>query len=473
MRTPAPVFQAALLALMISQPLASPAGPEARALPEAQAAELYRRTAAGLQPLPIIDLAVHLDVTGLLVHGTVVQVFQNPTGEVIEALYVFPLPERAAVHFMEMAIGERHIVSVIQERQEAKRTYDAARAAGKKAALLEQERPNLFTTTVANINPGENVAVTLEYIQEIDYDAGEFGLAFPLTYTPRVQPVLGSDAAPSRGRSSRAIPRAAFSVRLEAGFPLEAVESASHSLDRWWDGEALMLEAPADGIAADRDFLLRWRPQLGATPQSALFSEERDGARYHLLMVLPPAPVEDIGLATETLFVFDVSGSMNGPSITQAREALLAALDLLRPDDTFNILAFNDRVHPFHNGFVPAREADLGPARDWVRGLTAGGGTMIHPALTAGLAMMQAGRPWGTQRIIFLTDGAGAGAERRRRRGVGVVGDRRVSCGAAPRCLAGRPDSEGLGALRRGRDAWRLFRAPQPRHDEHRHPRHP
>ncbi len=401
------VILAVLASLYPSGARASGAG-EPSPLPAPGAGELYRRTTAGFAPLPVLDLAVHLDVTGLMVHGTVVQIFQNTTGEVIEALYAFPLPEAAAVHHMEMAIGTRRIVSVIRERHEARRTYEAARAEGRKTALVEQERPNLFTTSVAGINPGESVIVTLEFVQEAEYQDGEFGLSFPLTYTPRFDPGPGLGGTPGlrEGGRLRVVPRAALGVRLDAGFELESAGSPSHELERRWDGGALVLETPAAGIAADRDVLLRWRPRLGEAPASALFTETREGESYHLVMVLPPAPEVDAGLASETIFVVDVSGSMDGPSIAQAREALLSALGRLRPDDSFNIVAFNDGLRPFQERLVPAREEELAAARHWIRGLRAGGGTRIHPALQAGLQMLQGGRTWTGQRIILLTDGA-------------------------------------------------------------------
>src|SRR3989442_7550153 len=136
-------------------------------LSEAGSGELLRKTPDGLVPLPLLDLQVRLEVTGILVHGVVTQTFRNPTTEVIECVYVFPLPEQAAVHRMEMRIGERRIVSIIREKEEAKQVYEQARQEGRKAGLLEHERPNLFTTSAANANPGEAIENVLEELKEI------------------------------------------------------------------------------------------------------------------------------------------------------------------------------------------------------------------------------------------------------------------------------------------------------------------
>ncbi len=408
---------------------------------EAGTGELLRRTPGGLVPLPVLDLQVKLEVTGILVRGSVIQTFRNPTREVIECVYVFPLPEQAAVHRMEMRIGERRIVSVIKERKEAKQVYEQARQEGRKAALLEQERPNLFTASAANINPGESIEVFLEYLQEIDYDDGEFALSFPLTFTPRFATNAVGDAdrvtPPFASAGSAAFPRAALTVRIDAGVPIERVVSDSHAIRDFWDGNVLVVEPEDKTIPADRDFLLRWRPILSEQPRPALFVEDRPEGRYVLVMLLPP--LRDVGtgrgLPTETLFIVDVSGSMAGPSIDQARAALLAALDRLRPEDRFDILSFNDEVREFRGRFVPASGRDLEEARDWTRSLRADGGTRIDLALERGLSLVGASGSDRSRRIIFLTDGAADNEEsvlREVRAGLGATRLHALGIGAAP-----------------------------------------
>jgi len=374
--------------------------------------ELLWKTPDGLVPLPILGLQVRLEVTGIMVHGVVTQTFRNPTSGVIECVYVFPLPERAVVHHMEMRIGERRIVSVIKEKEEAKQVYERARQEGRKAALLEQERPNLFTTSAANVNAGESIEIVLEYLQEIAYDGGEFGLSVPLTFTPR----FGANAAGGDGRvaapfarpGNAAFPRAELTVRLHAGFQIETIESDSHAVRTSWDHDVLVVEPEEETVPADRDFHLRWRPVLSGEPSPALFVEDRPEGRYLLAMLLPPLDGVGTGrgLPTETLFIVDVSGSMAGPSIEQARTALLAALDRLRPEDTFDILSFDDQVDEFRPGFVSASGRDLDEARAWVRSLQVDGGTRIDLAVERGLSLVRSSVSARSQRIVFLTDGA-------------------------------------------------------------------
>ena len=408
---------------------------------EARTGALLRRTPDGLVPLPLLDLDVKLDVTGILVHGTVAQTFRNPTSEVIDCVYVFPLPERAAVHRMEMRIGGRRIVSVIEEKEEAKRVYEQARQEGRKAALVEQERPNLFTTSAASINAGESIDIVLEYLQEVTFDGDAFSLTFPLTLTPRFTTGSPHDSAritpPLARPGSPAFPRASLGVRIDAGVPVDTVESDSHAIETFRDGSVLVVEPRGKTVPADRDFHLRWRPVLTAQPRPALFFEDRPEGRYVLAMILPP--LHDVGagrgLPAETLFIIDVSGSMAGPSIEQARGALLLALDRLRPDDTFDILSFNEEVMEFRGPFVPAAGPDLEEARRWTLSLAASGGTRIDLALARGLSLVEASRTERSQRIIFLTDGAADNEDdilRQVRAGLGEARLHTLGIGAAP-----------------------------------------
>jgi Ca-activated chloride channel family protein len=184
---------------------------------------------------------------------------------------------------------------------------------------------------VANINPGEKIEVFLEYYEEVDYVDGRFALRFPLTFTPRFTPptmsagALQEEVADEPIESGVAVlPVARIQVLLRSGFRLESVTSSSHPMEFAQQGEALRIDTRPRDVSCDRDFVLEWTPEAGEAPRSAVFVEERDGERYLLLMVLPPAPDSELGLGlpTETLFIVDVSGSMEGPSISSAPKVL-------------------------------------------------------------------------------------------------------------------------------------------------------
>jgi Ca-activated chloride channel family protein len=416
-------------------------------LDEIGAGELLWRSDRGLVPLPALEVEVELDVTGVLVGGRVTQRFVNPTAETIEVVYAFPLPPSAAVHRMEMRIGERVVRSVIREREQARRTYEQAKATGRKAALLDRHRPNLFTTSAANINPGETIEIVLEYLDEVRYVDGSFVLSFPLAYVPRYVPagfygfrdeyerdaLLGCEDV-----GGAIVPAAGIEVRLRPGIEVDRVESSSHAVRvDAEDEETLLVRTEEPRVPARRDFRLRWTPRLDGLPRPVTFVENGPGGRYAMLMLFPPLPGTEagLGLPTETLFVLDVSGSMAGPSIRQARAALIAALDRLRPDDRFNILEFNETNRPFRPRFEFAEPETIEQARRWVRGLEAGGGTEIHRALVRGLEMMGESRSSHAQRIIFLTDGAVADEDGLLRTIAAELGDARlhaIGIGAAP-----------------------------------------
>ncbi len=438
------------------------------------AGQLLWKSARGLVPLPVIDIAVEIEVTGVMARGSLTQTFSNTTDEVIEAVYLFPLPERAAVDTMEMRIGDRRIVAVVQEKAEAKQTYETAKREGKKASLVDQRRPNLFSTSLANINPGEIVEVVIEYVQEVAYENGEFALAFPLTYTPRYQPAPGVRREMATGRreietvrrqmetgrrgaedqepgspaasasagcfipaDSPLAPRARIAVAIRAGMPLDAVHSPSHAIRVEEDDGTWRVAPDAETVAADRDFVLRWRLERGAEPEGTVFIEEREEERYALLMLVPPTTESEAGwgLPTTTLFIVDVSSSMDGPSIRQARRALRAALDALRPGDSFNLLRFNDQNEAFSDRFEAANGPAMDEARIWVDRLRASGGTSIAPAVIRGLGMMADADPWPAQRVILITDGAVGNEEEVFRRVSADLGQARfhvIGIGSAP-----------------------------------------
>ncbi len=419
------ILIAMVLLILALSPVCAPRGSAAQRCPPAQAGELFWCRPDGMIPLPRGETEVELAVTGVMVHGTVTQTFLNSSSEPIEVLYTFPLPDRAAVYAMEMRIGERRIVADVAEREQAKEIYETAKERGRRAALLDQERPNLFTTSAANIEPGEGISIRLEYVEELTYQCGEYLLTFPLTFTPRFIPSPHADAADGPIGSSvpdadRITPpflktgderrmQVMLRVLVDAGVPIARLDSPSHDVHVTHDGTLYEI-VPTDGtVRADRDFELRWTLASGDEPRGALFTESGPHGRYGLLMVVPPIAGNPAArpIATETCFVIDVSGSMKGPSIRQARTALLAALERMRPGDLFHLLKFSDANEAFRPSTQDAgdREA-VGDARRWVRRLEASGGTNILPALQRAVSMIGSTPAEHSRRIILLTDGA-------------------------------------------------------------------
>src|SRR6266498_2094635 len=316
---------------------------------------LYRSPVSGkYDRVPLLHTDIVLDVRGLIVSATVTQQYANSSTEPIEATYIFPLPHDAAVYDMEIRIGNRVIRSVIREREEAKRVYEAAKSQGKRAALVEQERPNIFTTSVANIMPGDHVDVRLRYVEPLRWEQGRMRLVFPMVVGPRYIPGTFAVGHAGTGWSSdtdavtdasRVTPIArhpenrsghdiSLKVDLDPGFEAAPVTSISHTISvQQMPGGRQHVELAAGATIPNKDFVLEVQQPKSTQPRTALFlSPSPDsGETSFLLAAFPPTVQPSERMPVEMLYMIDVSGSMTGTSIEQAREALLQALDRLRP----------------------------------------------------------------------------------------------------------------------------------------------
>ncbi len=377
-----------------------------------------KATARDGQPFELVALAsdVHYQIGGLVAEASIHQRFTNSSSDWVEAQYLLPLPQGAAVHDMTLRVGERVIVGEIREKEQARREYVEAAASGKHAALVEADRANLFRTAVANVGPGETIDVEVRWWQPVSYREDRFSLTLPLTYTPRYVSRLGSQGGddevmpgsskPSTTRDdlhSADAPRVAVSIDLDPGLPLSRVESSTHALTVSRHGTAYSIVLAAGSVPADRDFVLEWAPVLGAAPASAMLTETVNGDTYAMVMLLPNSELAH-PLPRELILVIDTSGSMEGESIRQARTALDLALSTLRPSDRFNVIQFNSVSEALFPDAVMATSADVALARQWVAGLRANGGTEMVDALRIALR----GQPPAgyVRQVVFATDGA-------------------------------------------------------------------
>ena len=413
-----------LVALVIGWCWTAVASAETTLPQDVESGTLLLKMQAGLVTATRTNTAVTMDISGLVARVSVRQEFHNQGDEWTEGIYVFPLPDRAAVDRMRLHIGERFIEGEIREKEQARKDYEQARSEGRKASLVEQERPNLFTTSVANIAPGERVVVEIEYLEDLRYDGGTFAIRFPMTLTPRYIPGSavadreGSGWSPDTTRvsdASRITPphvtaseehRISFEARIDAGMPLEIVASRYHPVDVSEDNGRYTVTLADDAVPMDHDFELVWRPVPSAAPRAMLFSETIAGQRHYLLMVVPPDTANDVpvSMPRELIFVVDTSGSMHGASIAQAKQALVRALDGLAAGDRFNIIEFNSSTRALYHQGVPADAANIAHARRFVERLEANGGTEMLPAL--GLALDAAGSEAWLRQVVFITDGS-------------------------------------------------------------------
>ncbi len=365
-----------------------------------------------IHPATLLDTDAHITVSGPVAQVTLTQRFHNPSQQFREGRYLFPLPENAAVDGMVLTIGDRRIVGKIDRKAEAEKTYRQARASGKKASLVSQQYPNLFTTAVANIAPGETVQVELHYQQTLNVDGHRFQLRLPLTLTPRFTPhTETSHPLDSLLRNTVTAPggtadagTASIHIDLDAGARLATLGSPSHAIHYQRHGQRYTITPKAGAIAMDRDLLLNWELKDTGEPLVASFHEKIDGKHYALLMVVPPETGQMTSLPRETLFIIDSSGSMGGAPMRQAKASLQLALQRLKPGDRFNITDFDSQHTLLFETPVTVSDDSRQQAQTFVDGLQASGGTHMLPALSD--TLNQPVRDGYLRQVIFITDGA-------------------------------------------------------------------
>jgi Ca-activated chloride channel family protein len=389
-----------------------------------QSGTLLLKMQAGLVTATRVNTDVTIKVSGLVARVSVRQEFRNEGEGWAEGIYVFPLPDKAAVDRMRLHIGERFIEGEIREKEKARKDYERARNEGRKASLVEQQRPNLFTTSVANIAPGERVVVEIEYLEVLSYDNGTFGIRFPMTLTPRYIPGValpdrkGSGWSPDTTRVSDASlitpphvtasqdHRITLRASIDAGMPLEIVASRYHPVEVAEEQGRYTVSLSSGRVPMDHDFELLWRPVPSAVPRAMVFRETIADQPHYLLLVVPPDAAEAVPLSMprELIFVVDTSGSMHGASIAQAKKALGQALDGLSANDRFNIIEFNSTTRALFHQSVAVDAANIAHARNFVQRLDANGGTEMRPALR--LALDSARSESYLRQIVFITDGS-------------------------------------------------------------------
>ena len=402
---------------------------------DARSGSLLFKTDEGYADTTRLGVDVDLTVSGPTIRARVTQIFRNPTKDWVEAVYVYPLPSGGAVDALKMVIGDRVVVGDIKERQQARIIYEQAKQNGQKAALTEQERPNIFTNSVANIGPGETVLVQIEYQEPVQQSGNEFSLRVPMVVAPRYNPApvvqsvdlradgggwgaTKSDSVPDRDRitpevldpaQNAPVNPTSITVRLQAGFPLGDVKSHHHAVTIDNPDNATRVIKLAEGpVPADRDFELTWKPAAEKAPSVGLFREHVGDADYLLAFVTPPAieEAERKVLPREVVFVIDNSGSMGGTSMVQAKASLVYALGRLQPNDRFNVIRFDHTMDVLFPASVPADREHLVRATDFVSALKAEGGTEMVPAMRAALTDNSGDDAGNIRQVVFLTDGA-------------------------------------------------------------------
>ena len=376
------------------------------------------RTERGL--LPLTAMEVDARVAGVIASIDVAQTFVNTTGVAIEATYIFPLPDRAAVHRFRMEVAGRVVDGVIEERGAAREQYDQAIAAGHRAAITEEERSGVFTLRVGNLMPGETATVRLSLVGPLPVDDGEVTFRFPLVVAPRYMPGAGlagpqaglgiagdTTLVPDASRISPPVllPGCSNPVRLGIRVALDdgGVRDVVSSLHAITSGRMIEVQP---GERLDRDFILRWRVDGPELASSLVCSDDADGhGGSFMLTLVPPSTTTLAAKPRDVVFVIDRSGSMRGWKMVAARRAAARMIDTLTSRDRFCAIAFDDVVDlvPEPN-LVPATDRNRFRAVEELAKIDARNGTELAAPLQRAMAMLS-GYDDRERVVVLVTDG--------------------------------------------------------------------
>jgi len=374
-------------------------------------------------PVPLKHTGVSADINGYIVSVNVKQQFHNPYNSNIEAVYVFPLPENAAVNDFVMTIGARSIRGIIREREQAERIYNQAKSQGYTASLMTQERPNIFTQRVANIEPGRSIDIDITYFNTLAYSDGWFSFVFPMVVGPRFNPPGSTDPVAALPREVAGNPQTtsvnylrpaernghdiSINVDIDAGVEIEELASNTHHIDvqrpAGYSRDRATVSLKAFDTIPNRDFVLRYRVASDEI-KSGIITHRDDRGSFFSMLIVPPRKLENLQRSPlELVFVIDCSGSMNGRPIDQAREAIRSGLSWLREDDTFQIIEFSNTAGALGSYPVAATHQNRQRAEQYLNSLQSSGGTMMINGIRAALEPpCDPSRP---RYVVFLTDG--------------------------------------------------------------------
>lgn len=364
--------------------------------------------AAAYCPLEHTD--VKAAISGDIARVTLVQRFRNTLGVAVEAIYTFPMSEKGAVDRMTMKIGDRVIVGAVKEREEARAAFEAARSQGQTAALLDEERPNVFTQSVTNVQPGDVIEVTISYVEFLAQTAGDYTFVFPMTVGPRytggtaATRDAGKIAPPMVGEGQRAGHDVGLEVLLEAGLPLGEVRSELHAVEvERPSASRAIVRLKTQGEIPNRDFVLHYRVGGEGIREGVLTHRGKQGGFFALWLQPPAVVADEEAVAKELIFVIDSSGSMRGFPLEKARATMRQCIADLGGRDVFNLISFAGGTGYCFPGTVAATPENKAKALAYLDALEGSGGTEMMGAIQAALGGPST--PGRIRTVCFMTDG--------------------------------------------------------------------
>lgn len=364
----------------------------------------------GLETLPLKSTSATVSIAGVMARVRVKQVYRNTGRKPIEAIYVFPGSTRAAVHGMRMKIGARVVEATIKERAQARRIYNRARRRGQRASLLSMQRANVFTMRVANIMPGDTIAVELDYSELLEPEDGTYSFVYPMVVGPR----YGGGANPRTSRwianpylhSRSKVPyKLGLKIHLRTPIDLKMVKSPSHKIKVQYESRRAANIHLASQAGGNRDFVLRYR-LAGGKIETGVMTYKHGGEQFFLMMVEPPRRVTRQQIPRrEYIFVLDVSGSMSGFPLNTAKGLIKKLLGSLRPTDHFNVVLFAGTSVVMAPRSVPVNQATVRRAIRVIDRQRGGGGTELLAALRKAYAIKPLALHGISRSVVVITDG--------------------------------------------------------------------
>ena len=366
------------------------------------------------QALTLQHTDVKAQVSGNISRVEVTQSFANPYDKPLEAVYKFPLPDNAAVDDMEIIIGDRIIKGSIKKKEEAKQIYEQAKQEGKTAGLLEQERDNVFSQSLANILPGEKIDVTIRYSNSLKFEGGEYEFVFPMVVAPRYEGkqvnlsgmgmVAQTKVSPPILPKNRSGQDINVAVEINAGVPIALIESPTHQVNIQKSSFATEVELANGDTIPNKDLILRYQVAGAETQTTVLTQNNQQGGHFatYLIPAVDYNPNEIV--PKDVVFLIDTSGSQSGAPIKQSKELMRQFIAGLNPEDTFSIVDFSNAATKLSNKPLPNTAQNRDKALAYINNLDANGGTQLMNGIDTVLNFPPP--PAGKLRsIVLLTDG--------------------------------------------------------------------
>jgi len=363
--------------------------------------------------LPLKKTSAHVNIVGVIADVTINQVYKNEGKNTLEAIYTFPASSNSAVYAMEMTIGDRKIIAKIEEKQKARKDYEAAKQEGKRASLLEQQRPNVFQMNVANIMPGDDIMVSLKYTEFIVPTKGIYQLTYPTVVGPRYSNKTEGATVnnnfvntPYQRQGEESFYDFDIDVNLSTGLPIQDISCNTHKIDIKFSttSNAIIKLVESENKGGNRDFVLQYQLS-GDNITSGLMLYEHEDENFFLMMIQPPKQILKTDIPPrEYIFINDVSGSMKGYPMDISKKIMRNLVSNLRPEDRFNVLVFAGTSGWMSDESIPANAGNIERAVSFIDNQEGGGGTEILNALRKALSFPRSFEEM-SRSFVIVTDG--------------------------------------------------------------------